>query len=113
MPRPYPGGRRRRPGRPRRRPGRRSSHRYTEDCQAGRPEGFTSPGFRQLYDAILPTTGRRAYFNRLAGGVALSAGAGGAYFGYAVGGLPGAVLGFAAALVAMGRHLEEGRFYRR
>jgi hypothetical protein len=113
MPRPYPGERRRRPGRRRRRPGRRPPYQYIESRPSGRPEGFTSPGFRQLYDAILPRVGRRAYFNRLAGGVALSAGAGGAYFGYAVGGLPGAVLGFVAALVGMGRHLEEGRFYRR
>jgi hypothetical protein len=93
--------RRRRPGRqPRRSPPAR---------------GFTGPGGRQLFDAILPMQGkeRKRYFNQVSAWLVLGLGLGGAMVGCAWAGIVGAVLGFGAGVTTGGTFVERQRFYRR
>ena len=95
------------PNRPRRRTGRPRS----------RPpaRGFTGPGGRQLFDAILPMQGqeRKRYFNQVSAWLVLGLGLGGAMVGYAWAGIIGGVLGFGAGAAVGGTFVERQRFYRR
>ena len=77
--------------------------------------GFTGPGGRQLFDAILPMQGqeRKQYFNGVSGWLVLGLGLGGAIVGYTWAGVVGAVLGFGAGVTAGGTFVERQRFYRR
>ena len=110
MPRRYPGGRRRRPGR--RPPDRRSARLRAHPPPA--PRGFSAPGWRQFYGSFLPFGGRtkRLYFNKVSAVVVLSSGAGGAVAGFGVAGAFGALVGFALGVVAAGRWVERGGYYR-
>jgi hypothetical protein len=96
MPRRYPNRRRRRPGR---RPSR----------------GFSEPGFKQIYDVVLPLQGRqrKAFYNLASAGIVIGGAMAGAVLGGAWGGPLGAVLGLTLGIAAGGRFAEEQRFYRR
>ena len=96
------------PNRWRRRPGRRPRSRSPA-------RGFTGPGGRQLFDAILPMQGkeRKQYFNGVSGWLVLGLGLGGAMVGYSWAGIVGAILGFGAGVTAGGTFVERQRFYRR
>jgi hypothetical protein len=77
--------------------------------------GFTGPGGRQLFDAILSMQGqeRKRYFNQVSAWLVLGLSIGGAMVGYAWAGIVGAVLGFGAGVTAGGTFVERQRFYRR
>jgi hypothetical protein len=108
---------RRYPKRPRRRPGRRPPHRPTAGAFTSnpRPQGFTEPGMRQLFDAVLPMQGkeRRQFFNQASTGLVVGLGLGGAMLGYSWAGIAGAVLGLGAGATVGGTFVERQRFYRR
>ena len=56
---------------------------------------------------------KRAYFNRISGGLVLGMGLGGAMIGYTWLGVIGAVLGLGAGLGLGGSYAEKQRFFRR
>ncbi len=106
---------RRYPDRRRRRPGRRPSHRYWGGHGPGPADGFTGPGFRQLYDWILPGLGgaeKKTFFNEVSRGIILAAGFCGAFLGLACFGWFGAILGLGGGIAAGGSFAESRRFYR-
>ena len=98
-------------------PGRRPPDRYRalKHPKPHDPRGFTVPGMRQVFDAILPMRGedRRHFFNQASTGLVLGLGLGGGLIGASWGGLVGALLGFAVGVCAAGSFVESGRFYRR
>ena len=109
MPRPYPDRRRRRPG-------RRPPCRYSGGRRPSRPDGFTGPGFRQLYDWLLPglrDAEKRRFFNEISRGVVLAAGTCGAALGLACFGWVGALLGLGGGIAAGGSFAGSRRFHRR
>jgi hypothetical protein len=110
MARRYPDRRRRRPGR--RRPDRGP---IGQHARGPRPRGFTGPGWRQLFHLVLPFDGRGrwAFFNGVSDAIVIGAGMCGAALGYAWLGLLGALVGFVAAITAVGTYLERNRFVRR
>ena len=77
MARSYPNG-------PRRRPGRRPPHRPAAGVVHPRLPGFTGPGMRQVFDAIVPMRGkqRRQFFNQASTGLVVGLGLGGAMLGH-------------------------------
>ena len=103
--------------RPRRGPGRRPPHRPSPGAFSGgpRPQGFTTPGMRQVFDAILPMRGkeRKQFYNQASTGLVVGLGIGGAMLGGSWGGLLGAVFGFVVGATAGGAFVEKRRFYRR
>jgi hypothetical protein len=107
MPRPYPHRRRR--------PGRRPPHRFPGRSPGPPPRGFTGPGFKQFYDALLPMKGRerKAFFNQVSGGLVLGFGLAGALLGFSWLGLPGAVFGLGIGVAGGASFAERQRFHRR
>ncbi len=108
MPRRYPHGRRRRPG-------RRPPNRYSGFGGASRPQGFTPPYFRPIYDLLMPGlrgAERKRFFNQVSGWIVLPCALGGAILGYNGLGVLGLILGLGAGLAAGGSFVEKGRFYR-
>lgn len=105
------------PNQPRRRPGRRPANRPSGAASghAPRPQGFTSPGMRQLFDAVLPMKGRerKQFFNQASTGLVVGLGLGGAMLGGSWAGPVGAVIGFGVGATAGGLFVENQRFYRR
>jgi hypothetical protein len=104
------------PNPPRRRPGHRPPRRRAATPGQGpRPPGFTGPGLRQLFAALLPMEGRerKQFYNQASTGLVVGLGLGGAMIGFPGGGLVGAVLGFGVGVVAGGLFVEQQRFYRR
>ena len=101
----------------RRRPGRRPPARYAGygPTPSARPQGFTPPGWRQLFDVVLPHKGpeKRRFFNEVGGCIAFAAGLFGAVVGYAMLVVFGAILGLGAGVTLCGMALEEGRYIRR
>jgi len=100
----------------RRRPDRRPPHRAPTAFSGGRkPQGFTVPGMRQLFDAVLPMQGRerKQFYNQASTGLVVGLGLGGAIIGCSCGGVIGAVLGFGVGATAGGAFVEKQRFYRR
>ncbi len=80
-----------------------------------RPQGYTAPGFRPLWDLMLPETQgreRRALFNGMALWVAASVGAVGAVAGATILGPLGLLVGLAGGLWLGGLTVEHQRFYR-
>jgi len=77
--------------------------------------GFTGPGMRQLFDAVLPMKGkeRKLFYNSASTGLVVGLGLGGAMLGGSWGGIVGAVIGFAIDVTAGGLFVEKQRFYRR
>jgi hypothetical protein len=109
MPRSYPNGRRRRPG-------RRPPDRYLGGQGRSQSQGFTPPGLRSFYDVCMPALkGRekRAFFNRVSGGMVLGSALGAAMIGYSWLGPVGAIFGLGAGIAAGGSIADKGRFYRR
>ena len=104
------------PGR-RRRPGRRPPNRPAAGGLASgpRPQGFTGPGMRQLFDAVLPMKGkeRKQFYNQASTGLVVGLGLGGALLGGSCAGPVGAVIGFGVGATAGGLLVEKQRFYRR
>ena len=80
-----------------------------------RPQGFTGPGMRQLFDAVLPMQGkeRKQFYNQASTGLVVGLGIGGAMLGFGRGGVVGAVIGFGVGATAAGLFVEKRRFYRR
>ena len=105
------------PGHRRRRPGRRPPHRPPAGAFAGgpKPQGFTVPGMRQLFDAVLPMQGkeRKQFYNQASTGLVVGLGLGGAMLGHSWAGGVGAVIGFGVGAIAGGLFVENQRFYRR
>ena len=105
------------PNRPRSRPGRRPPHRPPAGAFSGgrKPQGFTVPGMRQLFDAVLPMQGkeRKQFYNQASTGLVVGLGIGGGMLGFGWGGVLGAVIGFGIGATAGGLLVEERRFYRR
>ena len=106
MPRPYP-------NRQRRRPGHRPSK--ARRFPTPRPRGFTRPGFKPIWDAILPLHGsqRKRFFNEISNWMVLGCGAGGALLGLAWAGFLGVFLGFGIGVTLGGYLVEKEGFYRR
>ena len=108
---------RRYPNRPRRRPGRRPPNRPSAGASSGgpRPQGFTVPGMRQLFDAVLPMQGkeRKQFYNQASTGLVVGLGLGGAMLGGSWAGRVGAVIGFGVGATAGGLFVEKQRYYRR
>ena len=106
-----------RPDPGKRRPGRRPPDRYQSLKRPARPgpRGFTEPGLRQVFDAVLPMRGedRKQFFNQASTGLVVGLGIGGAMVGAWIGGPLGAVLGLGIAVATSGRFVEGRRFYRR
>ena len=102
------------PHRRRRRPGRRPPHRFRGRSPAPPARGFTGPGFKQLYDLVLPWQGRqrKAFFNKISGGLVLACGLGGAALGASGAGPLGAVLGFGLGIATGGVYVETRRCFR-
>ena len=105
------------PNHRRRRPDRRPPHRPPAGTFSGgqRPQGFTTPGMRQLFDAVLPMQGkeRKQFYNSASTGLVVGLGLGGAMIGGSWAGLVGAVIGFGIGVTAGGAFVEKQRFYRR
>ena len=105
------------PGHRRRRPGRRPPHRPSAGGFTGgpRPQGFTGPGMRQLFDAVLPMKGkeRKQFYNQASTGLVVGLGLGGALLGGSWAGPVGAVIGLGIGATAGGLFVEKRRFYRR
>ncbi len=108
---------RRSPNRSRHRPGQRPPHRPSAGAFPGRPrpQGFTGPGMRQLFDAVLPMKGRerKQFYNQASTGLVVGLGLGGAMLGGSWAGAVGAVIGFGVGATAGGIFVEKRRFYRR
>src|SRR3954467_4257314 len=108
---------RRYPNRQRRRPGRRPPHRPPAGGFTGgpRPQGFTGPGMRQLFDAVLPMQGkeRKQFYNQASTGLVVGLGLGGALLGGSGAGPLGAVIGFGVGATTGGIFVEKQRYYRR
>ena len=104
-------------GRRRRRPGRRPPHRPPAGAFNGgpKPQGFTGPGMRQLFDAVLPMRGkdRRQFFNQASTVLVVGLGVGGAVLGLSWAGPVRAVIGLGVGAAAGGSFVERQRFYRR
>ena len=79
------------------RAGQRPPRRPPAGAIAGgpRPQGFTGPGMRQLFDAVLPMKGkeRKQFYNQASTGLVVGLGIGGAMLGFGRGGVVGAVIG--------------------
>ncbi len=103
---------RRYPDRRRRRPGRRPPVRYSGWHGPGRADGFTGPGFRQLYRWLLPGLGGPE-INEVSRGIILAAGFCGAFLGPACFCWIGAILGLGGGIAAGGSFAESRRFHRR
>ncbi len=105
------------PNRPRHRPGRCPPNRPSAGASSGgrKPEGFTGPGWRQIFDAVLPMKGkeRREFFNSASTGLVVGLGLGGAMVGGSWGGPIGAVIGLGLGVMAGGLFVEKQRYYRR
>jgi hypothetical protein len=104
------------PGQRRRRPGRRPPHRPSAGASSGqRPQGFTGPGMRQLFDAVLPMKGRerKQFYNQASTGLVVGLGIGGAKLGGSWAGPVGAVIGFGVGATTGGLFVEKQRYYRR
>lgn len=87
-----------------------------EASSGGRkPRGFTGPGMRQLFDAVLPMQGkeRKQFYNQASTGLVVGLGLGGAMLGGSWAGAVGAVIGFGVGATAGGLFVEKQRFYRR
>ena len=80
-----------------------------------RPQGFTGPGMRQLFDAVLPMKGRerKQFYNSASTGLVVGLGIGGAMLGGSWAGPVGAVIGFGVGATAGGLFVEKQRYYRR
>ena len=108
---------RRYPNQPRRRPGRRPANRPSgaANGHGPRPQGFTGPGMRQLFDAVLPMKGkeRKQFYNSASTGLVVGLGIGGAMLGGSWAGPVGAVIGFGVGATAGGLFVEKQRYYRR
>jgi hypothetical protein len=104
MSRPYPHRQRRRPG-----------HRLFNVRRVSRPRGFTRPGFKPFWNAILPLHGseRRRFFNEVSHWMVLGFGVGGALLGLSWAGLLGVFLGFGLGITGGGYLVEKGGFSRR
>ena len=104
-------------GHRRRRPGRRPPHRPSAGAfpVKSRPQGFTVPGMRQLFDAVLPMQGveRKQFYNQASTGLVVGLGLGGAMLGHSWAGGVGAVIGFGVGAMTGGLFVEKRRFYRR
>ena len=99
----------------RRRPGRRPPDRLSRRFDSSPPRGFTGHGLGAAYRLLLPALQgheKRAFFNRIAGGVVAGLALGGASVGYTWLGPLGAVLGFGGGLMAGGALAERGWFLR-
>lgn len=98
------------PGHRRRRPGRRPPYRPSAGAFSGgpRPPGFTAPGMRQVFDAVLPMQGkeRKSFYNQASAGLVIGVGLGGAIIGFSWGGVVGAVIGFGVGATAGGVFVE-------
>ena len=108
MPRPHP-------RRGRRRPGRRPTCRPPAVRGPSRPEGFTGPGFRQIYRWLLPGLAgaeKRRHFNEVSLAIVAAAGLGGGALGLACFGWPGALIGLGWGIAAGGSLAESRGFYR-
>ncbi len=106
----------RNPDHRRRRPGRRPPHHHDRKPHRPQPSGFTGPGFRQAYDALLPGLkgdARRQHFNAVSEGIVLTCGLGGAVLGLTCFGWVGAVIGLGTGIAAGGSLVESQRFYRK
>ncbi len=104
------------PSRPRRRPNPRPLHRPPGGQVRSAPRGFTGPGFRQIYDWLMPGLAgaeKRRFFNDVSGSVVLAAGLCGAGLGFACLGWIGVALGLGVGIAAGGSFVEAGRYHRR
>jgi hypothetical protein len=101
----------------RRRPGRRPPHLPSAGAFPSnpRPQGFTGPGMRQLFDGVLPMRGRerREFFNQASTGLVVGLGLGGAVLGHSWAGPVGALIGLGVGATTGGLFIEKQRFYRR
>jgi hypothetical protein len=91
----------RRPPNRRRRPGRRPPNRYSGRHGPPTLQGFTGPGFRQLYEWMLPGLGgtaKKHHFNDVSRGIILA--------------WLGAILGLGGGIAAGGSFAESQRFHR-
>ena len=80
-----------------------------------RPSGFSGPGMRQVFDAVLPMKGkeRKRFYNQArAPGLVVGLGLIFAIIGSSWGGVVGAVFGFAVGATAGGIFVENRRFFR-
>jgi hypothetical protein len=105
----------RRPPNRRRRPGRRPPNRYSGRHGPPTLQGFTGPGFRQLYEWMLPGLGgtaKKHHFNDVSRGIILAAGLCGAILGLICFGWIGAILGLGGGIAAGGSFAESQRFHR-
>jgi hypothetical protein len=105
----------RRPSHRRRRPGRRPPNRCSGGHGPPRGRGFTGPGFRQAWSAILPGLegpDKKRYFNELSQGIVLIAGFCGAALGLICFGWIGAILGLGGGVAAAGSIAQTHRFHR-
>ncbi len=100
----------------RRRPGRRPPCQGPAPWSQPNPQGFTGPGFRQVFNRILPGlkgSAKKQYFNDLSEAIVLIIGLAGAALGLMIFGWLGAILGLGAGLAAGGSFVETNRFHRR
>lgn len=82
-----------------------------------RQKGFSEPGHRQAWDYMLRGSGvqgreKRRFFNTISGGMVLSAGLVGAFFGYSLLGLLGILIGFLVAGGLMANFVIKSRSFR-
>lgn len=99
----------------RRRPGRRPPNRYPGHPWPSSRDGFTGPGFRQIYQWMLPGLKgpeKKRFFNELSSSIVLAAGVCGTILGLIWFGWIGAILGLGAGIAAGGSFAESRRFHR-
>jgi hypothetical protein len=109
MPRRYPHGRRRRPG-------RRPPRRYSGAVGPARPQGFTPPVYKVVYDLFFPGlrgAARKRVFNQMSAGIVLPIALCGAILGYNGLGVLGLLMGLGVGLAAGSALVQKERFYRR
>lgn len=93
--------------------GRRRKHRKKRN----RPQGFSAPGQRQIWDFMFRSTGtkgkhKRQYFNQLSAIMVLSASIACCVVGFVWFGFLGAIVGFAIGATLMGNWVTKNRYYR-
>ena len=97
-------------------PGPHSGARRSSGGPRPQPQGFTGPGYRQLYSRLMPGLAgaeKRQFFNQVSGAVVLAAGFLGAGVGFACLGWIGGVLGLVGGISVGGSYVEKQRLYRR